>query len=375
MVVLALGFGVFLLSTLLLVQHNLLRDLRVDRGAARPNLVFFDVQPDQRDDVRARVTAVGPLDRARRADRADADPVARRAGRSRSCSRSRTSRSGRSAGRCAASTAAATATRRAASERVVAGAWWRPGEWKGRADGPVPIAVDAGLARELRLGAGRRGRVGRPGRHDRDARRVPARGGVGALRAQLLRRVPRGTARRRAAQLRAARARRGRRARGPAAARRGRGAPERLDARPRRRSSARSRACSTRSCWRSASWRSSASPPGRWCWRAPSPRAATSACARARCCARWARARPQLVRILLAEYAVLGALSAAGGAAALDRGRLGARALRVRRARSRCRARSSPALVASRRGAHDRGRPPGSTEVWRRPPLEVLRAE
>ena len=53
MVVLALGFGAFLLSTLLLVQHNLLRELRVDRGAARPNLVFFDVQPDQRDDVAA----------------------------------------------------------------------------------------------------------------------------------------------------------------------------------------------------------------------------------------------------------------------------------------------------------------------------------
>ena len=61
MVVLALGFGVFLLGTLVLVQHNLLRELRVDRGAARPNLVFFDVQPDQQDDVEARVAAVGPL--------------------------------------------------------------------------------------------------------------------------------------------------------------------------------------------------------------------------------------------------------------------------------------------------------------------------
>ncbi len=36
MVVLALGFGAFLLSTLLLVQHNLLRELRVDRGAEPP---------------------------------------------------------------------------------------------------------------------------------------------------------------------------------------------------------------------------------------------------------------------------------------------------------------------------------------------------
>src|SRR5207247_3477736 len=59
MVVLALGFGSFLLSTLLLVQHNLLRDLRVDEGTARPNVVFFDIQPDQREDVLARRRAAG----------------------------------------------------------------------------------------------------------------------------------------------------------------------------------------------------------------------------------------------------------------------------------------------------------------------------
>jgi putative ABC transport system permease protein len=46
-VVLALGFGAFLLTTLYLVQHNLLRQLRVGGGAERPNLVLFDIQPDQ----------------------------------------------------------------------------------------------------------------------------------------------------------------------------------------------------------------------------------------------------------------------------------------------------------------------------------------
>ena len=51
-VVLALGFGAFLLSTLFLVQHNLLRELRAPDGV-RPNLVFFDVQPDQRDTLHA----------------------------------------------------------------------------------------------------------------------------------------------------------------------------------------------------------------------------------------------------------------------------------------------------------------------------------
>ena len=43
----------------------------------------------------------------------------------------------------------------AASERLLEGAWWRAGEWKGRADGSVvPIAVDEGLARELKVALG-----------------------------------------------------------------------------------------------------------------------------------------------------------------------------------------------------------------------------
>jgi putative ABC transport system permease protein len=45
--VLAIGFGAFLLGTLYLVQHNLLRQLRLTGGAARPNLVLFDIQSDQ----------------------------------------------------------------------------------------------------------------------------------------------------------------------------------------------------------------------------------------------------------------------------------------------------------------------------------------
>jgi len=45
--VLAIGFGAFLLGTLYLVQYNLLRQLRLTGGPARPNLVLFDVQQDQ----------------------------------------------------------------------------------------------------------------------------------------------------------------------------------------------------------------------------------------------------------------------------------------------------------------------------------------
>ncbi len=50
-VVLALGFGAFLLATLFLVQHNLLRQFRPGGEGARPNLMFFDIQPAQRDGV------------------------------------------------------------------------------------------------------------------------------------------------------------------------------------------------------------------------------------------------------------------------------------------------------------------------------------
>src|SRR5262249_8128817 len=45
---LSLGFGAFLLGALATSQSNLLRQLTLDGGAGRPNLVFFDVQPDQK---------------------------------------------------------------------------------------------------------------------------------------------------------------------------------------------------------------------------------------------------------------------------------------------------------------------------------------
>jgi putative ABC transport system permease protein len=46
-VTVALGFGVFLLATLLLVQHSLLLPLRTDGVGERANLLFWDVQDDQ----------------------------------------------------------------------------------------------------------------------------------------------------------------------------------------------------------------------------------------------------------------------------------------------------------------------------------------
>lgn len=58
-VVLSLGFGAFLLSTLYLVEHNLLREFRLTGPAARPNIVFFDIQADQREGVAEEIRAAG----------------------------------------------------------------------------------------------------------------------------------------------------------------------------------------------------------------------------------------------------------------------------------------------------------------------------
>ncbi|MDH4045868.1 MAG: FtsX-like permease family protein [Gemmatimonadota bacterium] len=51
-VTLALGFGVFLISLLYVVQYTLLDQFRIDARTDRPNLVLFDIQTDQRDGVR-----------------------------------------------------------------------------------------------------------------------------------------------------------------------------------------------------------------------------------------------------------------------------------------------------------------------------------
>ncbi|HEX8243841.1 MAG TPA: ABC transporter permease, partial [Longimicrobium sp.] len=56
-VVLALGFGVFLLATLYLAQSNLLRPLRLNAAETRANLLLFDVQDEQQPGVRAQLRA------------------------------------------------------------------------------------------------------------------------------------------------------------------------------------------------------------------------------------------------------------------------------------------------------------------------------
>jgi putative ABC transport system permease protein len=50
-VTLAIGFGVFLVATLYVVQRNLLDQFALDASPNRPNLVLFDIQVDQREGV------------------------------------------------------------------------------------------------------------------------------------------------------------------------------------------------------------------------------------------------------------------------------------------------------------------------------------
>ena len=127
-VVLAIGFGAFLLGTLLLVQHNLLQQLRLTGGPARPNLVLFDIQPDQLPAVERELRDGGALVGRARAHRADADRSVK-GGRSPGSSRNhRRSGDGPRGGwafrREYRSTYRDTLV---ASERVVAGKWWKAG--------------------------------------------------------------------------------------------------------------------------------------------------------------------------------------------------------------------------------------------------------
>jgi putative ABC transport system permease protein len=154
MVVLALGFGAFLLATLMLVQHNLLRDLRVDQGEARPNVVFFDVQPDQRDDVEALIQDRAPLI----GTAVPIVPMRLHSVKGRLATESLGAAPGEKVqGRWALRREYRSSYRDVpnASDQIVEGAWWEPGEWRGRGtDQPLPVAVEAGLAREIGVGVG-----------------------------------------------------------------------------------------------------------------------------------------------------------------------------------------------------------------------------
>ncbi len=59
MMLVSLGLGSFLIGTLLFTQGTLLSQVSVASGEDQPNLVFFDIQPDQLADVEHRIVARG----------------------------------------------------------------------------------------------------------------------------------------------------------------------------------------------------------------------------------------------------------------------------------------------------------------------------
>lgn len=67
-VTLAVGFGIFLMATLYVVQRNLLDQLRADQRPDRPNVVLFDIQSDQ-------IAGVVALLDARGAPRLEETPI------------------------------------------------------------------------------------------------------------------------------------------------------------------------------------------------------------------------------------------------------------------------------------------------------------
>jgi putative ABC transport system permease protein len=153
-VILALGFGVFLLSTLFLVQQNFLRQLRFDSVEQRPNLLIFDVQPDQLEPLQDEIRTAGlPLVQAvplvpMRIASVNGEPVLR-------------ATTGQEEGDSVAS--ATWAHRReyrstyrdtlVDSERLVAGDWWSE-DLELEADEAVPVSMEADVAEVLEVGVG-----------------------------------------------------------------------------------------------------------------------------------------------------------------------------------------------------------------------------
>jgi len=151
-VVLAIGFGAFLLSTLFLVQYNLLRTLRVTGGPQRPNLVLFDIQPDQLQTVQQALAAggyraVGPVPIVpMRIQSIKGRPVTRSlADTARGTDGDDGPRSGWALRREYRSTYRDSLV---ASERLVAGRWFQPGARE------TQISVERDLAAELGVRVG-----------------------------------------------------------------------------------------------------------------------------------------------------------------------------------------------------------------------------
>ncbi len=134
------------------MQHNLLRSLRVDGSSKRPNLILFDIQPDQ-------ASGVDSLLKDRGLDPAPAVPMVPMRIQSiggktvQDYSRDTTEVDGRPAGWALRREYRSTYRDSiVSSERIVLGTWWEPG--LDSAGAPVSISVEVGLAEELGVSLG-----------------------------------------------------------------------------------------------------------------------------------------------------------------------------------------------------------------------------
>ena len=162
-VILAIGFGVFLIATLYVVQKNLVQQFAVDTSPHRPNLVMFDIQADQKPGVEAMIAErkiqsvqLTPIVPGRIAQ-INGTPI----------NRLRPDSSGRMPQRWALRREFRNTYRDslADSEVLLSGSWWNPaaieGEDRPGRDQPVArrlpqISVEAELAEDLLVGIGDR---------------------------------------------------------------------------------------------------------------------------------------------------------------------------------------------------------------------------
>lgn len=162
-IVLAIGLGAFLLGTLFLVQHNLLQQLRTTGGPDRPNLVLFDIQPDQLAAVERQLrerqlSSIGPVPIVpMRMLSIAGQPVSALLGDTNAVTDARVRADDDRDTRTSFS-----ALRReyrstyrdtiVGSERVIAGRWWTDSTRRDSAH--VTISLEAGLAAELGVRVG-----------------------------------------------------------------------------------------------------------------------------------------------------------------------------------------------------------------------------
>jgi putative ABC transport system permease protein len=150
-VVLAIGSGVFLIAHLYVVQRNLLQQLTVETRPDRPNLVMFDIQPDQEQGVTRIMqqhnapvlqrTAIVPASLKRVGDRSVEEILADSSGPH--IPRWALLRQYRHTYRDSL----------VGSERLIDGEWFTEAD---AADGIAQISIEEGIAEELRVGVGDR---------------------------------------------------------------------------------------------------------------------------------------------------------------------------------------------------------------------------